>query len=194
MAAFAIDEAQRNTLMTTIYIGNLPNDTDVDRARALFTNYGAVKSIRLTLDKATRRFQGFGYVEMDDRAARTAIDELDGSVFEGAILSVQEASGTRHMDNQRSPVSPGAADDMPPSAHLRRYYQVASIEKSSGPAGAEGDDWYRYVLSSGPSSITGFHRGSLEEVTEYATDCAAAFNLRSVKGKVSRSMAMPRKK
>jgi hypothetical protein len=180
--------------MTTIYIGNLPNDTDADRARALFSSYGRVESIRLTLGQSNRRFQGFGYVEMEERAAKNAIAELDGSVFEGAILCVHEASGSRHQGSQAGGSEQHPGEDMRPSNLLRRYYQVASVEKTAGPGGAEGDDWYRYVLASGPSRITGFHRGSLEEVTEYATDCAAAFNLRSVKGKVSRTMAMPRKK
>jgi len=180
--------------MTTIYIGNLPNETDVERVRTLFTAFGTVESIRLTLGMASRRFQGFGYLKMDERGARTAISELDGSVFDGAIICVHEASGTRHQTGDGVGSGEQSGEDLRPSNLLRRYYQVASVEKTNGPAGAEGDDWYRYVLASGPSKITGFHRGSLEEVTEYATDCAAAFNMRSVKGKVSRTMAIPKKK
>ena len=180
--------------MATIYIGNLPNDTHTDRAQALFSPFGYVKAMRLTLGASARRFQGFGYVEMDDAAARTAIAELDGSVFDGAIICVHEASRGRHVEKDGNQTSLEPTDDAPPSNLLRRYYQVASVEKSAGPGGAAGDDWYRYVLSSGPSRITGFHRGSIEEVTEYATECAAAFNMRSVKGKSPRTMSMPRKK
>ena len=107
---------------------------------------------------------------------------------------MHEASGTRHQTGDGVGAGEQSIEDSRPSNLLRRYYQVASVEKTNGPAGAEGDDWYRYVLASGPSKITGFHRGSLEEVTEYATDCAAAFNMRSVKGKVSRTMAIPKKR
>ena len=181
----------------TIFVGNLPNDTAEENAKTLFANYGTVKSIHLTLGKSTRRYQGYGFVEMEERAARTAIAELDGSVFEGAILCVNEATSAQlaqHGESAKSHSDGSAEDDVPPSNILRRYYQVASVEKATGPGGSAGDDWYRYELTSGPSSITGFHRGTLDEVTEYATECAAAFNLRSMKGKSARTMAPPKKK
>ena len=76
---------------------------------------------------------------------------------------------------------------------MRPIYEVALVEKAAMPAGTEGDDWYRYVLSSGSSRITGFHRGSLAEVEEYAIHCTEEFNLRNSKGKSARPMA-PRKK
>jgi hypothetical protein len=133
---------------------------------------------------------------MDERAARTAIAELDGSVFQGAILCVNEATSAQLAQHESPDVTSAhpAGDDVPPSNILRRYYQVASVEKAAGPGGDAGDDWYRYELKSGPSSITGFHRGTLDEVTEYATECAAAFNLRSIKGKSGKPMAPPKKK
>lgn len=189
---------QNNTRkMTTIYVGNLPNDTNESHAKTLFSCYGTVESINLTLTNSTHRFQGYGFVEMEDRAARTAIAELDGSVFEGAILCVNEATSAQiaqRDDNDDRGDSKPTLDDIPPSNVLRRYYQVASVESVPSPIAGAGDEWYRYELKSGPSSITGMHRGTLEEVTEYATECAAAFNMRSMKGKSARSMAPPRKK
>jgi hypothetical protein len=62
------------------------------------------------------------------------------------------------------------------------------------PAGTEGNDWYRYVLSGGSSRITGFHRGSRAEVEEYANHCVEEFNLRSISGKSARPMAPLKKK
>jgi hypothetical protein len=73
-------------------------------------------------------------------------------------------------------------------------YEVVSVEKSVMPDGTEADDWYRYVLSSGRSRITGFHRGSLDEVKEYATNCVEEFNLRSVRGKSARTVVPSKKK
>jgi RNA recognition motif-containing protein len=186
--------------MTTIFVGNLPNDTKESHAKRLFSSYGDVASVDLTLTESTHRFQGYGFVEMDEGAARTAIAELDGSVYQGAILCVNEATPAQlaqlaQREGGDHPADSNATlDNITPSNLLRRYYQVASIEKVPSPiAGAE-DDWYRYELKSGPSSITGMHRGSLEEVTEYATECAAAFNMRSMKGKSARTMAPPRKR
>jgi RNA recognition motif-containing protein len=185
------------TLMTTIYIGNLPNDTTAERAKRLFSNYGEVQSIHLTPSESTRRYQGYGFVEMDEGVARRAIAELDGSVYCGAILCVNEATSAQLAQQEeiiRPDTAPAAEDNVPPSNILRRYYQVVSVEKASGPGGSLSDDWYRYELQSGPSSITGFHRGTRDEVTEYATECAAAFNLRSMKGKSARTTARPKKR
>jgi len=183
--------------MTTIFVGNLPNDTKESHAKRLFASYGDVESIDLTLTDSTRRFQGYGFVEMDEGAARVAIAELDGSVYQGAILCVNEATAAQieqRKDVDRPTHPKVALDDVPPSNLLRRYYQVAFVEKVPSPVPGAGDDWYRYELKSGPSSITGLHRGTLDEVTEYATECAAAFNMRSMKGKSARTMAPIRKK
>jgi RNA recognition motif-containing protein len=184
-------------VMITIFVGNLPNDTQQSQAEKLFSSFGEVGTVDLTLTDSTHRFQGYGFVEMDEGAARAAIAELDGSVYEGAILCVSEATPAQlaQRDGAGDEPDPKAdLDDIAPSNLLRRYYQVASVEKIASPVPGAGDDWYRYELRSGPSSITGMHRGTLQEVTDYATECAAAFNMRSMKGKSARSMAPARKK
>lgn len=81
------------------------------------------------------------------------------------------------------------ADDATPSPLLRRHFAVASIEKVDRPDGGQEGDWYRYVLASGPARITGYHRGTPEEVAGYAESCAADFNLRNATGKSARSLA-----
>jgi hypothetical protein len=67
-----------------------------------------------------------------------------------------------------------------PVAVIRRPYELAEVEKVDSPAGAAGDDWYRYVLVRRTSRIIGFRRGSLWEVTEYALGCIEAFNDRNL--------------
>ena len=85
-------------------------------------------------------------------------------------------------------------DEKRPRAGMRRHIEVIDVEKVNGPGGAEGDDWYRYVLARGISRITGFHRGTLAEVTEYAAESVAAFNERSLRGKSVYAYAWQRKK
>jgi hypothetical protein len=77
---------------------------------------------------------------------------------------------------------------------VRRNTEVIEVEKVDGPGGADGDDWYRYVLAQGRSLITGFHRGTLAEVAEYAAESVAAFNERSLRGKSVYACAWQRKK
>jgi hypothetical protein len=81
------------------------------------------------------------------------------------------------------------ADDDTPSPLLKRHFEVASVEKVDMPDGAQGGEWYRYVLTSGPARITGYHRGTPEELTDYAESCAADFNLRNATGKSARALA-----
>lgn len=171
--------------MTTIFVGNLPNDINPDRAKNLFAAYGEVESINLTLGAPSRSHQGFGFVEMEATAASKAIEALDGTLFQGAILAVNEATEAQLAKQGASEASDTATrerDDALPSSLLRRTYQVASVVQVPDPAGAGADDWYRYELKSGPASITGFHRGTLEEVTAYAQECAESFNERNLKG------------
>lgn len=177
----------------TIYVGNLADDTSAARTRALFEPYGEVRSVRLSPSESGRRFGASGLVEMEESAARAAIAELDGRVLDGTVLSVREALPSCYEPAPSSAPSSTAPDDAIPSTLLRRIYELASVEKVANP-GDGSDDWYRYVLTSGPAQITGMHRGTLAEVTEYANRCAEAFNQRSLTGKVSRPLAAPKRK
>jgi hypothetical protein len=127
---------------------------------------------------------------MRGRPAEAAISALNDKAFMGSILRVTEA----HVQTGKSEGPRPAAEGEQPRQGSRLRYQVVSIEKAKMPAGTEGNDWYRYVLSSGSSRITGFHRGSREEVKEYASHCVEEFNMRSVSGKSPRAMAPPKKK
>lgn len=76
-------------------------------------------------------------------------------------------------------------DEIPTSLPSPRF-EVTCVEKATMPTGTGGDDWYRYVLASGRSQITGYHRGTREEVSAYAETCAEEFNVRNATGKSAR--------
>jgi hypothetical protein len=63
-----------------------------------------------------------------------------------------------------------------------RHFRVALVEKSAVPQGAEGEDWCRYVIESGRSTITGWRRGSRQEITQYAILCTEELNSRIANG------------
>jgi RNA recognition motif-containing protein len=183
--------------MKTIFVGNLPNDTSQVEVRELFSPFGDPQSIKLNLGGGAREHHGTALVELDDAAGEKVIAGLDGQLFKGAILSLSEASDLQvaavTASGTAAPPSPPAGEE-PPSSLQRHHYEVASVERTSPPSGAEGEEWHRYVLSSGRSSITGLHRGSSAEVWEYAESCAAAFNQRSTKGKTTRGIVLGKKK
>jgi RNA recognition motif-containing protein len=74
-----------------LYVGNLPFRTTSEDLSALFARFGEVRSAQVVLDRETGRSRGFGFVEMDDEAARKAIEELDGSPLDGRNIAVNEA-------------------------------------------------------------------------------------------------------
>ena len=78
-----------------LFVGNLPFSTSDDDLRRLFEPHGTVESARVITDRETGRSRGFGFVEMPDDDARTAIEALDGSDFGGRPLGVNEARPRR---------------------------------------------------------------------------------------------------
>jgi RNA recognition motif-containing protein len=75
-----------------IYVGNLDFRIDENDLRGVFEQYGAVKEIKIIIDKATGRSKGFAFVVMEnDKAAVQAIEELNGATFENRKMVVNEA-------------------------------------------------------------------------------------------------------
>lgn len=74
-----------------IYVGNLPWSAGDQELEEMFTGFGSVQSARVILERETGRSRGFGFVEMDDDAARKAIDDLNGQDMAGRPLRVNEA-------------------------------------------------------------------------------------------------------
>ena len=87
-----------------LYVGNLPygvRDNDLEQA---FSQYGAVTSARVMMERDTGRSKGFGFVEMGSEAeAQAAIQGMNGQPLGGRSLVVNEA---RPMD-PRPPRSGG---------------------------------------------------------------------------------------
>ena len=77
--------------MKSIYVGNIPFSASEDDMRDLFAAHGEVLSVKFIMDRETGRFRGFAFVEMEDAAALTAIEALDGYEMSGRNLKVNEA-------------------------------------------------------------------------------------------------------
>lgn len=74
-----------------LYVGNLPygvRDNDLEQA---FSQYGAVTSARVMMERDTGRSKGFGFVEMGSEAeAQAAIQGMNGQPLGGRSLVVNE--------------------------------------------------------------------------------------------------------
>ncbi len=75
-----------------LYVGNLAysvRDQDLNDA---FSQYGAVNSAKVMMDRETGRSKGFGFVEMgSDAEAQAAINGLNGQSVGGRAIVVNEA-------------------------------------------------------------------------------------------------------
>lgn len=76
----------------TIYVGNLAFKANNHDIKNLFSQYGDVYSVRLMTDRETRRSRGYGFVEMDQKQAMSAINALNGDEFMGRSLKVNIAN------------------------------------------------------------------------------------------------------
>ena len=64
---------------------------------------------------------------------------------------------------------------------------IVSVEKTSSPDGTAGGDWYRYVIDSPGSPITGYRHGKKKEVLEYLKECTGQLDERRNPRKGSRA-------
>lgn len=75
-----------------LYVGNLPysvRDNDLEQA---FSQFGAVTSAKVMMERDTGRSKGFGFVEMgSDAEAQAAINGMNGQPLGGRSIVVNEA-------------------------------------------------------------------------------------------------------
>jgi RNA recognition motif-containing protein len=74
--------------MKKLFVGSLPPSSTEESVRALFSQFGTVRSINIVKDLFTGNCKGFGFLEMEGHEARNAIAGLDGKAFEGSFLKV----------------------------------------------------------------------------------------------------------
>ena len=75
----------------SVYVANLPWGATTHDLQALFGRYGDVHQTTIITDRRTGRSKGFGFVDMPQPAAQTAIAALDGSMLNGRDLTVRTA-------------------------------------------------------------------------------------------------------
>ncbi len=75
-----------------LYVGGLPYNVTDELLENLFSAYGTVESATLMINKITDLPDGFGFVEMScESEAQAAIENLNGTQFEGRTIKVHEA-------------------------------------------------------------------------------------------------------
>lgn len=91
-----------------IYVGNLSRQAGEDEVRALFAQFGEVKSVKIIKDNVSGEPRGFAFVEMPDTdAGNQAIRALESKEFQNRRLKINEAkprnAGPRVYNSFSSP-------------------------------------------------------------------------------------------
>ncbi len=63
-------------------------------------------------------------------------------------------------------------------AILQNQYQLDEIEKATAPSGCDGKDWFRYTITQGDNTITGYKQGSQRAVTKAVKQIVVDLNER----------------
>ena len=75
-----------------LYVGNLPYSFRDDDLLQAFSQFGAVSSAKVMMERDTGRSKGFGFVEMGSESeAQSAINGMNGQQHGGRALVVNEA-------------------------------------------------------------------------------------------------------
>lgn len=75
-----------------LYVGNLSYDATSDTLRERFASFGEVTDVHVVTDRESGRSRGFGFVTMGTATeAEKAIAEMNGAMFDGRPLRVNEA-------------------------------------------------------------------------------------------------------
>jgi len=142
----------------SIYIGNLPYDTQISEVEELFTKHGHVFKAKLLINHRTGLPRGYGFVEMEAPDAAAAVSFLNGKTFGGRqikvnlskISDIERAEHhfrdkfTEIAERPRVPYSRSSR-----SGRDRRYDQLGGSSSSSsyrreGSESQSGSDRHRY--------------------------------------------------
>jgi cold-inducible RNA-binding protein len=75
-----------------LYVGNLAFGASEEDLKKLFSEAGAVQSVKIVTDSYSGRSRGFGFVEMASKSeAEKAISLVNGKTFMDRTLIVSEA-------------------------------------------------------------------------------------------------------
>jgi len=62
---------------------------------------------------------------------------------------------------------------------MGQSYEIVSIQRAEGPPGAEGANWYGYVIAfAGTNTVHGCRQGSLKDVTSAVEEIVEQLNER----------------
>ena len=74
-----------------LYVGNIPYSATEDELQTTFGAYGALREVKIIMDRETGRSRGFAFVTFDTPEGAEAATRLDGQDLGGRRLVVNVA-------------------------------------------------------------------------------------------------------
>jgi len=75
-----------------IYVSNLEFSIDEEDLKQAFSQYGTVDTIKIIIDRKTKKSKGYAFIEMPlDNEAQKAIDSLNNYWTRGRQIHVKKA-------------------------------------------------------------------------------------------------------
>ena len=116
----------KDSSVSTIYVGNLTYDFNELQIKDLFEEFGYVNYVKLIKDKNSHKSLGIGFVQMaHGNQAKNAIKELDGSSLMGRKIKVSIA---KEQDENRSAVKAVKKRRKPYKAYVSKADRAKKIE------------------------------------------------------------------
>ena len=84
-----------------IYVANLASNVTEEDLKEMFGTFGQIFSAKIIKDYETGQSKGFGFVEMSQSSGQKAIEELNGTEFNGNNIAVSEAFERRNNRDNR---------------------------------------------------------------------------------------------
>lgn len=116
--------------MAKVFVGNFSFAVDEEKLKEYFSQVGTVVSAKVMKEGQGGRSRGFGFVEFStaDEAA-SAIQRLDGSVWEGRVIKVSEDRSNRRAEHQGSESSSEHSQEEQPSRSAPMgYFKAQPLE------------------------------------------------------------------
>lgn len=79
-----------------IYVSNLEFTIDEEDLKQAFSQYGTVDTIKIIIDRKTKKSKGYAFIEMpSDNEAQKAIEALNNYMARGRKMQVKKAENKK---------------------------------------------------------------------------------------------------
>lgn len=97
--------------MLKLYVGNISFNATQEDIVNFLSPVGTAENVNIIKDKFNGKAKGFAFIEMEDEAAKKAIEELNGKEFLGRKTVVAEANPIKErVPGERRPYRGGHGD------------------------------------------------------------------------------------